>query len=88
MVLFGHTHKPWTRVLDGRLLVNTGSVGRPKDGDPRGSYALVEVGAEGVDVGFPGVSYDLDRAGEAIAAAGLPPALGTILRTGGLRTSD
>ena len=88
VVLFGHTHKPWSRVVDGRTLVNTGSVGRPKDGDPRGSYALVRLGAEGTDIGFPRVTYDLDRADAAIAAAGLPPALGTILRTGELRTSD
>ncbi|HEX7942342.1 MAG TPA: metallophosphoesterase family protein, partial [Gemmatimonadaceae bacterium] len=34
-VCFGHTHKPWHSVVDGVLFVNTGSVGRPKDGDPR-----------------------------------------------------
>lgn len=83
VILFGHTHRPWTRLLDGRVLVNTGSVGRPKDGDPRGSYALVEVGAERVEVEFPRVPYDVGRAGEAIASAGLPPTLGTMLRTGG-----
>ena len=88
VVLFGHTHKPWSRVVDGRTLVNTGSVGRPRDGDPRGSYAVVDLGADGADIRFPRVAYDLDRASAAIVAAGLPPALGTILRTGGLRTSD
>ena len=87
-VLFGHTHKPWTRVVDGRVLINTGSVGRPKDRDPRGSYALVELGPDGLEVAFPRVAYDLDRTSEAIIAAGLPPELATIIRTGGLTTSD
>ena len=82
-VLFGHTHKPWTRAVDGRLLINAGSVGRPKDGDPRGSYALVELDSDGVAVDFPRVAYDLAQATEAIVAAGLPGELGTILGTGG-----
>ena len=82
-VLFGHTHEPWTRVVDGRTLVNTGSVGRPKDGDPRGSYALMDVGPDGIGISFPRAGYDLARTTAAIAAAGLPPELGTILRTGG-----
>ena len=64
-------------------LVNTGSIGRPKDGDPRGSYALADIGADGIDVTFPRVAYDLDRTVAAIAESGLPDALGTILRTGG-----
>lgn len=82
-VLFGHTHKPWTRVVDGCTLINTGSAGRPKDGDPRGSYALLEIDGAGIDVAFPRVPYDLGLAARAIAEAGLPPELGTILRTGG-----
>ena len=86
-VFFGHTHKPWIRRFNGRTLVNTGSVGRPKDGDPRGSYALVDIGADGIGVTFPRIAYDLDRTIAAIAESGLPDALGTILRTGGsLRT--
>ena len=82
-ILFGHTHKPWTRIVDGCTLVNTGSIGRPKDADPRASYALLEVRAAGTEVSFPRVGYDLDRAINAITAAGLPLELGTILRTGG-----
>ena len=82
-VFFGHTHKPWTRAFNGRTLVNTGSVGRPKDGDPRGSYALVEIGTGGIDVTFPRVAYDVERAVAGIAESGLPAGLGAILRNGG-----
>ena len=82
-ILFGHTHKPWTRGFNGRILANTGSVGRPKDGDPRGSYALVQIATNRTGVTFPRVGYDLDRAVAAIAGSGLPPELGTILLSGG-----
>ena len=82
-VFFGHTHKPWTRFFNGRTLVNTGSVGRPKDADPRGSYALVEVGTGGIEVTFPRVAYDVERAVAGIGDSGLPTGLGTILRSGG-----
>ena len=37
-----HTHRPLERVLDGLPILNVGSVGSPFDGDPRGSYALLE----------------------------------------------
>jgi predicted phosphodiesterase len=35
LIAFGHTHKPWHRVVEGVHLLNTGSVGKPKDGDWR-----------------------------------------------------
>ena len=35
VICFGHTHKPWLRIVDGIRFINTGSVGRPKDGDAR-----------------------------------------------------
>lgn len=48
VVAFGHTHLPWHRVVDGIHFVNTGSVGRPKDGDPRAGYVLLSFVAPGV----------------------------------------
>ena len=44
-ICFGHTHKPWHRVVNGVTFVNTGSVGRPKDGDARAGYVLLSAGA-------------------------------------------
>lgn len=40
VVAFGHTHKAWHRVVADVNYVNTGSVGRPKDGDPRAGYVV------------------------------------------------
>ena len=42
ILVCGHSHIPFTRAIDGVRVVNCGSVGRPVDGDPRGSYALVD----------------------------------------------
>ncbi len=83
MIAFGHTHKPWHRVIDGVHFVNTGSVGRPKDGDPRAGYVFVEIGDRAPTVEFVRVPYDVDGAVHALHAAGLPSALGDFLRSGG-----
>ena len=83
VVCFGHTHKPWHRIVDGIHFVNTGSVGRPKDGDWRAGYALLDVAAEGVDVEFVRVEYDVDRAAQAILDSDLPNDFAEYLRTGG-----
>ena len=45
VIAFGHTHLPWHREIGGIHFVNTGSVGRPKDGDWRAGYVLLDVGA-------------------------------------------
>ncbi len=44
IVLMGHTHKPFTRQVSGRLLVNVGSIGQPRDGIAAASYAVLEDG--------------------------------------------
>jgi predicted phosphodiesterase len=83
VIAFGHTHKPWHREIDGIHFVNTGSVGRPKDGDPRAGYALVTMAGETVSVEQVRVEYDVDRAAAAITASDLPDDFAEILRTGG-----
>lgn len=70
-------------VLDlggGDWLVNPGSVGQPRDGDPRAAWLEVDTGAE--TARFHRVPYEIDRAAEPILAAGLPTRLGERLYTG------
>jgi len=57
VVLLGHTHFPMVRHAGSRLVVNPGSVGQPRDGDPRASYALIEDGA----VTLKRAAYDIER---------------------------
>jgi predicted phosphodiesterase len=83
-VCFGHTHIPWHRVVEGVHYVNTGSVGRPKDGDARAGYVLLDVVADGqVDIEIVRVAYDVDAAARAIVASTLPHEFADYLRTGG-----
>lgn len=81
---FGHTHLPWTREVDGVRLVNTGSVGRPKDGDPRAGYVLLSPPEDdgGWGVEHVRVAYDVERAARAIEDSGLPDAFAAQLREG------
>ena len=80
---FGHTHKPWHRVVEGIHFVNTGSVGRPKDGDWRAGYVLLDVGAGEPRVELVRVEYDVERAARAILDSDLPHDFAEYLRSGG-----
>jgi predicted phosphodiesterase len=83
VICFGHTHKPWHRVVDDVHFVNTGSVGRPKDGDWRAGYVRLDVTAVNVAVEFVRVPYDVDAAMQGILGSTLPPEFAGFLRTGG-----
>ena len=83
VICFGHTHKPWHRTVAGVHFVNTGSVGRPKDGDPRAGYVVLVVTEHGVGVEFVRVEYDVEAAARAIITNGLPHEFADFLRTGG-----
>lgn len=91
VMLVGHTHRPYHRILPrgsgrARHAINTGSVGKPKDGDPRAGYVLVTVDAEraGDDscaVEVVRVPYDVEAAARAVEAeARLPDAFAAMLR--------
>ena len=87
VLVFGHTHKPWVREIGGVLFINDGSVGKPKDGDPRAAWALlmVDSGAP-VQVKMRRETYDVAAMAAAIRAAdGLPDHFATDTETGGTR---
>jgi predicted phosphodiesterase len=89
VICFGHTHKPWHRTVDGVHFVNTGSVGRPKDGDWRAGYVVLEAGVNEPHPEFVRVEYDLDRAMEGIRRSDLPDDFAEYLATGGVpRAAD
>jgi predicted phosphodiesterase len=81
-IAFGHTHLPWTREVDGIRFINTGSVGRPKDGDWRTGYVVIDVSDDGVTPEFIRIEYDVELAARAIEAGSLPSEFATELRTG------
>ena len=83
VICFGHTHKPWHREIGEIHFVNTGSVGRPKDGDPRAGYVLLDMRGDKPAIEFVRVRYDLDESMEGIFRSELPDDFAEYLRTGG-----
>jgi len=97
VMLFGHTHKPYHRVLssgiDGgvhfRHAINIGSVGKPKDGTPKGCYVLLTIdpdssilNKESVSAEFIRFDYDIERAAKAVEDSPLPNEYAVMLRQG------
>lgn len=91
----GHTHKPYHRIFQTssgenrsyRHAINIGSVGKPKDGDPRGCYVLLTIGDEagindrdGFRAEFIRFNYDVEKAARAVEASPLPDAYAGALR--------
>lgn len=96
IMCFGHTHKPYHRILPGvpdaatphyRHAINIGSVGKPKDGDPRGGYVLLHIdenastkSTAGIRVEFIRFEYDVEKAAKAVENSPLPNAYAESLR--------
>jgi putative phosphoesterase len=74
VVILGHTHAPMNRIIQGKLVVNPGSVGQPRDRDPRASYVILDIKEE-VEVTQRRVQYDIEKTAEKIKSAGLPSEL-------------
>lgn len=72
VLVFGHTHKPWHDVRGDVLFVNSGSVGKPKDGDPRAGWLELRSAPTYVEVAMHRVGYDADAVAAEVRAAGLP----------------
>jgi putative phosphoesterase len=71
-LVFGHTHKPWVHEYGGVVFVNCGSVGKPKDGDPRGAFAILRSAGGELQVTIERVAYDAEAVAREVASAGLP----------------
>ncbi|AWV98257.1 metallophosphoesterase family protein [Arcticibacterium luteifluviistationis] len=90
VLLCGHTHKPFHRIIeDGNTfkhVVNIGSVGKPKDGDPRACYAILELNQstspklDTLKVSFKRVEYDVEKAAKAVEQSEFDHAFAEALR--------
>jgi putative phosphoesterase len=80
VLVTGHTHVQGHRVFDEGVVMNPGSVGQPRDGDPRAAYAVVDLDAGTVDERR--VDYDVDAVVDAVETVGLPERIGTRLYDG------
>ena len=91
IMAFGHTHKPFHRVIQKDNLcyhaINLGSVGKPKDGDPSACYVILEITSktnmqapDSLKVEFIRVPYDVERVANAIESGPLPDVYADMLR--------
>jgi putative phosphoesterase len=85
VLVFGHTHVPWSRRIGDVLFVNAGSAGKPKDGDPRACWvSLTLTAGREPDVTYHRVPYDIEAMADAIREAdGLPDQFARDLETAG-----
>jgi len=82
VIISGHSHQPFARRVDEVWFINTGSVGRPDDGDPRACYAVLRITPESLDVQHYRVEYDTERIAAAIRDHGLPESFARIFLYG------
>ena len=82
VIVFGHTHKPYTKLVDAVWFVNAGSIGKPKDGDWRACYAILTP-ANDPPAEFRRVPYDVARAAKAIRESELPNEFAADIERGG-----
>jgi predicted phosphodiesterase len=86
-VCVGHTHIPMQLQLEKTQVINPGSVGQPRDGDPRAAYAIIEKG----QVEFRRVPYDIDQTIRHMQSCGIDESViakaEIVLRSGGSPSS-
>jgi putative phosphoesterase len=80
VLVMGHTHIPFVKRTKGGLLLNPGSVGQPRDGDPRASWARLDL-PQG-EVGVERTSYDFEAVQREIRERALPEFLAERLEIG------
>lgn len=81
-IICGHSHREFARQVNDTWFVNTGSVGRPDDGDPRACYAILNLAPAVFNVTHFRLEYDLDRAIAGIRSRGLPDVFAEMLIQG------
>ncbi len=79
-IVVGHTHIQFVRWHKGLFFANPGSVGQPRDGDPRSAFAIYDT--EKNEIKLRRVEYNIQEVYEAVIEAGLPEFLGERLFRG------
>lgn len=80
IIICGHTHLPYTRIMSSKCLINAGSVGKPKDGDGRATYTVIKLTESSLETEVIRVNYDVERMAQAIESSGLPKEFAMALR--------
>lgn len=68
VICVGHTHQPFVFEIDGKVVINPGSIGLPRDGDPRASYAIID----GDAIALKRYEYPVEAAVRVVEVSPLP----------------
>jgi putative phosphoesterase len=82
IIIYGHTHIPYRKDIGNKVFINAGSVGKPKDGDPRACLCILDITPDNVKAEFLRIPYDIEKVVSAIIKSGLPPYFAERLRQG------
>jgi len=80
ILVMGHTHLPFIAKLEGKLVINPGSVGQPRDDIPHSAFAYLDT--DRMSASIIRVPYDIETAASKVRAAGLPELFAERLRKG------
>ncbi|MEM4245002.1 MAG: metallophosphoesterase family protein [Candidatus Nanoarchaeia archaeon] len=80
ILIVGHTHVPMIRKLGGKLFINPGSVGQPRDNNPYASYCILDT--DGFNVQLYRIPYNINSAAMKIVNSSLPRYLADRLFSG------
>lgn len=82
--LYGHIHKAYQRIVEGKTIVNLGSVGLPFDGIAKASYVIVDISDGKIETQFVRVPYDVEKVCQQYEDVNYPNAkmMQNIVRTG------
>jgi predicted phosphodiesterase len=80
VLILGHTHVPFVKRLNGRLVLNPGSVGQPRDHNRQASHAVIDM--KRMDARIIRTEYDIMKVSDEIVDAGLPTFLAERLFSG------
>ncbi len=80
--IMGHSHVPYYKIVDGVHFINPGSVGRMFDGDPRTSFAVINLSAGKIGVDHFRIPYPVEEAIKGLKKNNLPDIYTKMYRTG------
>ncbi len=80
--IMGHSHVPFYKLVDGVHFINTGSVGRMFDGDPRASFAILRISSGGMAVEHFRIPYAVEKVVKDLKKHHLPDIYGQMFQVG------
>lgn len=72
LVVIGHTHQPFIYKYRKKVVLNPGSVGQPRDGNPKASYAIAEINTSKISAEIIRLDYDIKKTCKALLETNLP----------------